>query len=97
MVKVDEYARTRQAHRLEKLSVRELARRFRHSRRKIREILTQSEPKPYRRQPMPSVVDPFKPIVDDILNGDREAPRKQRHTMGKLFRHLWDEHGYPGT
>jgi transposase len=97
MVKVDEYARIRQAHRLEKLSVRELARRFRHSRRKIREILAQPEPKPYQRRPMPSVVDPFKPIIDDILQSDLEAPRKQRHTMAKLFRRLRDEHGYPGS
>ncbi len=97
MVKVDESARIRQAHRLDKLSVRELARRFRHSRRKIREILAQPEPKPYRRRPMPSVVDPFKPIIDDILDGDLTAPRKQRHTMAKLFRRLRDEHGYPGS
>ncbi|HEV3006533.1 MAG TPA: IS21 family transposase, partial [Pirellulales bacterium] len=96
MVKVDEYARIRQAHRQDKLSVRQLARRFHHSRRKIREILAQPEPKKYQRRTLPSVVDPFKPIIDAILHADEDAPRKQRHTMAKLFRRLRDEHGYPG-
>jgi hypothetical protein len=50
MVKVDEYARIRRAYRVDKLSIRELARRFHHSRRKIREILGQAEPKPYQRR-----------------------------------------------
>ena len=60
MVKVDEYARIRRAHAVEKLSVRQLARLFHHSRRKIREILGQPEPKPYARRPTPpSVLDPF--------------------------------------
>src|SRR5215472_6310422 len=97
MVKVDEYARIRQAHRLEKLSIRQLARKFHHSRRKIREILGQPEPKKYQRRPLPSVVDPFKPVIDAILRSDEEAPRKQRHTVAKIFRRLRDEHDYPGS
>jgi hypothetical protein len=97
MVKVDEYARIRQAHRLDKLSIRQLSRRFHHSRRKIREILAQSEPKKYQRRAMPSVVDSFKPIIDAIVRADEDAPRKQRHTVAKIFRRLRDEHAYPGS
>src|SRR5438552_2047911 len=97
MVKVDEYARIRQAHRLDRLSIRQLARKVHHSRRKIREILAQPEPKQYQRRPMPSVVDPYKPIIDAILRGDEDAPRKQRHTAAKIFRRLRDEHDYPGS
>jgi transposase len=96
MVKVDEYARIRQAHRIDKLSIRQLARRFHHSRRKIREILGVPEPKPYRRRPMASVVDPVKPVIDEILRADEAAPRKQRHTAAKIFRRLRDEHGFAG-
>jgi transposase len=96
MVKVDEYARIRQAHRQDKMSIRELARRFHHSRRKIREILAQPEPKKYQRQAMPSIVDPFKPVIDGILRSDDDAPRKQRHTVAKIYRRLRDEHGYGG-
>src|SRR5437899_2195768 len=96
MVKVDEYARIRQAHRIDKLSIRQLARQFHHSRRKIREILGLPEPKPYRRRAMPSVVDSFKLVIDEILRADEEAPRKQRHTAAKVFRRLRDEHGFAG-
>ena len=70
MVKVDAYARIRRAHRVDQMSIRELSRRFHHSRRKIREILAQPEPKPYRRRALPSVVDPFKPVIDAILRAD---------------------------
>jgi transposase len=96
MVPMDEYVRIRQTHRQEQLGVRALAKRFQHSRRKIREILAQPEPKPYKRQAMPSVIDPFKTVIDTILLADEQAPRKQRHTVAKLFRRLRDEHGYPG-
>jgi hypothetical protein len=44
MVTVDQYARIRLAHR-DGMSIRELARRFHHSRYKIREILASPEPK----------------------------------------------------
>jgi hypothetical protein len=85
MVKVDEYARIRRAHAVEGLGIKALARRFRHSRRKIREMLATPEPKQYvRLNPPPSILDPFKPIIDAILKADEEAPRKQRHTAAKL-------------
>lgn len=96
MVKVDEYARVRRAHR-DGMSIRELARRFRHSRRKIREIIATPEPRPYLRlNPPASVLDPYKPIIDAIMAADEQAPRKQRHTASKLYRRLKAEHGYLG-
>jgi hypothetical protein len=65
------------------MSIRELARRFHHSRRKIREILARPGPKSYQRRPMPSVLDPFKPLIDAILTSDKQVPRKQRHIAWK--------------
>lgn len=96
MVKVDRYALIRRAHQIEKMSIRELARTFHHSKRKIREILAQAEPKLYERQAMASLLDEFKPVIDAILRADEEAPRKQRHTAAKIFRRLRDEHAYAG-
>jgi len=96
MVKVDRYAMIRRAHQIEKMSIHELARRFHHSRRKIRAILAQPEPKPYQRRAMPSILDAFKPVIDEILRADEKAPRKQTHTAAKIFRRLRDEHGYGG-
>ena len=70
MVTVDEYGRVRRAHR-DGVGIRALAKRFRHSRRKVREILATPEPKPYLRlNPPPSILDPFKPIIDGILQSD---------------------------
>jgi len=96
MVKVDQYARVRRAHR-DGLGIRALAKLFHHSRRKIREILAMPEPKSYQRlNPPPSILDPFKPCIDAILAADEEAPRKQRHTASKIWRRLQQEHGYSG-
>jgi len=97
MVTVDQYAEIRLAHR-DGMSIRQLARRFHHSRYKIREILRTPEPKRYQRLRLPpSVVDPFQTIIDDILHADEQAPRKQRHTAAKLYRRLRQEYGYSGS
>jgi len=39
---------------------------------------------------------PFLPIIHRILDEDRAAPPKQRHTATRLFHRLRDEFGYPG-
>jgi hypothetical protein len=66
MVKVDQYARVRRAHR-DCLGVRALARVLQHSRRNIREILAMPEPKPHVwLNPPPSDVGPYKPCIDAI-------------------------------
>jgi transposase len=39
---------------------------------------------------------PFLPIIHQILDADRTAPRKQRHTAERIFQRLRDEHGYAG-
>ena len=97
MVTVDEYARIRRAHR-DGMSVRQLAKTFHHSRDKIREIIACPEPKSYQRlKPLPSVLDPFKGILDQLILDDDLAPRKQRHTAMKLFRRLKQEHGFTGS
>ena len=54
MLTVDKYARIRQAHR-DGMSIREIARTFHHSRRKVREVLASPEPKPFTRPDRPMV------------------------------------------
>jgi len=96
MVSVDEYLRIRLAHR-DGMGINKLAQTFHHSKRKIRQILAEEQPRPYaKRRAAPSVLDPFKPLIDAILKADEDAPRKQRHTAAKIFRRLRDEHDYPG-
>ncbi|MGB7424488.1 MAG: IS21 family transposase, partial [Ornithinimicrobium sp.] len=38
-----------------------------------------------------SKLDPFKPVIDAWLRADLDAPRKQRHTVKRIFDRLLDE------
>jgi transposase len=98
MLTVDDFAEIRQARR-DGLSIRQLAKQFRHSNRTIIKVLGQAEPKPYTLSKPRSapVFDKFRPIVDEILEQDRTAPPKQRHTAKQLYRRLVSEHGYTGS
>ncbi len=64
----------------------------------LTKILEHPEPPGYRRTapcPRPKL-DPFLGVLHQILEDDRKAPRKQRHTARRLFERLRDEHGYNG-
>lgn len=98
MLKVEEYARIRLAHR-DGMSIRNIARTFGHSRLTIRKVLEESTPKPYTlRQPRVGrkLVAGLREIIDEILKSDASAPRKQRHTAQRIFDRLKAEHGYSG-
>ena len=97
MLTVDHYAKIRLAHR-DGMSIREIARVFGHSRRKIREVLAQPQPSAYTRtKPAPApVLGSFHQAIDAILVADEDAPPKQRHTAMQIFRRLQAEHGYKG-
>ncbi len=63
----------------------------------LQKVLTHTEPPGYRQtKPRPSKIDPFRPIIAEILTTDRQVHRKQRHTIQKIFQRLKDEHGYTG-
>jgi transposase len=64
----------------------------------LRKILGHAEPPGYRRKaprPRPKI-DPFLPVIHQILDDDKKAPRKQRHTAKRIFERLRDEYGYEG-
>ena len=64
----------------------------------LTKILEHPEPPGYRRtapRPRPKL-DPFLGVLHQILEDDRKAPRKQRHTARRIFERLRDEHGYTG-
>ncbi|MCB9951682.1 MAG: IS21 family transposase [Planctomycetaceae bacterium] len=63
----------------------------------LQKILTHTEPPGYRRtKPRGSKIDPFVPIIEQILESDKQVHRKQRHTSQRIFERLRDEHGYDG-
>ena len=63
----------------------------------LEKMLSHAEPPGYRlAKSRPSKLEPFQPIIDEILISDRKVHRKQRHTSKRIFERLRDEHGYEG-
>ncbi len=98
MYSVELYARVRRACHVEGLSERAAARLFGIDRKTVSKILKHSVPPGYRRSkpPVRPKLDPFLPIIDQILEADRALPKKQRHTAQRIFERLRDEHGFTG-
>jgi hypothetical protein len=66
--------------------------------RTLEKILNHTEPPGYRRtkaRPRPKM-ERFLPIIFEILEADRRAPRKQRHTAKRIFDRLVAEHEFDG-
>ena len=64
----------------------------------LQKILSHAAPPGYRRtapRPRPKL-DPFLPVIHQILKDDTKAPRKQRHTARRIYQRLCDEYGYSG-
>ncbi|MFF3437780.1 IS21 family transposase [Streptosporangium sp. NPDC002721] len=93
MSRVEQFAAIRRDSRLGGLSVRALAKKYGVHRRTVREALSSAWPaqrkKPARRS---SRLDRFKPVIDEMLRADLDAPRKQRHTVRRIFNRLVAEH-----
>ncbi len=64
----------------------------------LKKILAHDEPPGYRlSQPRRKrKLEPFLPVIHQILEEDRQAPRKQRHTAHRIFERLQKEHEYDG-
>ena len=98
MYGVELYARVRLAVFRDGLSQREAARRFGIDRGTVSKMLKHPEPPGYRRMmPVrrPKLADHVA-FIDEILDADERAPRKQRHTARRIFERLRDERGYDG-
>jgi hypothetical protein len=90
--KVELYAAIRRDARAG-MSARALERKYHVGRRTVVKALTLAWPAP-RKKPPPRVskLDPFKLVIDGILRADLDAPRKQRHTVRRIFDRLIAEH-----
>ena len=65
----------------------------------LEKILSHVEPPGYRRsEPKPRpTIEAFLDKIHQILEADKQAPRKQRHTVVRIFERLRDEDGYTGS
>ena len=95
---VDLYRRVRRAHFVEGMSIREAARMFNLHRSTVNKMLEYSVPPGYRREQPPRRpnLDPYKGVIDRILEDNQSLPKKQPHTAKRICDRLRDEHGFPG-
>lgn len=92
-LRVELFAVIRRDSRVKGLSIRQLAKEHRVSRRTVRFALAAAEP-PVRKVPVGSSpkLDPLRSVIDGYLLDDLDAPRKQRHTAQRIFDRLLVEH-----
>lgn len=98
MFAVEVYAAVRRFVFIEGNSRREAARVFGLSRETVLKMCRFSLPPGYTRtKPVAKPkLGPLLPVIDAILDGDRTAPMKQRHTAKRIFERLRDEHDFAG-
>ena len=98
MFAVEIYAAVRRFVFVEGKSRREAARVFGLSRDTISKMCRYSAPPGYVRSKAPErpKLGPLVPVIDAILEADKTAPPKQRHTAKRIFDRLRLEHGYAG-
>ena len=98
MKKLYEYDLVRRMFFNDGLSRHEISRCTGLHRKTVSKMLLYASPPGYRlAKPRPKPkLNPFLPIIDQILESDSQAPKKQRHTAKRIFDRLKQEHGFNG-
>lgn len=99
LLDTDDWIAIRWLHKREEKSIRAISRDFGRSRKTVRKYVRDPDPPRYtlsrpRQRP---VSDQWRAKVKEILDSDKEAPRKQRHTAKRIFDRLVSEQGYEGS
>lgn len=90
--KVDLYAAIRRDARTG-MATRALMRKYGVGYETVQRALASALPGPQKKmRPRATRLDPYKPVIDAILKADLTAPRKQRHTVKRIYERLLDEH-----
>ena len=98
MYSVELYSRVRRACHVDGMSKSAAARHFGIDRKTVSKILKHAVPPGYRRNGPPArpKLDPFIPLINQILEEDKSRLKKQRHTSKRIYERLRDEHGFTG-
>ena len=98
MYNVEKYGRVRRAVLRDGMSHSEASRVFGVDRGTVLKMTQFSEPPGYRlsKQRPRSQMDAHADFVDAILLKDRDEPKKQRHTIQRIFERLRDERKFAG-
>jgi hypothetical protein len=86
---VERWAEIRRMHFVERLSIREIARRTGHDGKTVQRAIRSDAPPCYRRAPAGSKLDPFKDEIERLMRADPRLP-------GTRIRELLWELGYRG-
>lgn len=99
MITVDLKERIKRAFFLQRKSVRQISREFKHSRKTVRKAITGSGVPVYlQHEPRAKpALEPFIPLIDHWLEEDKNAHPKQRHTARRIHHRLKQEHDYRGS
>jgi len=89
LLDVERWAEIRRMRFVERLSIREIARRTGHDRKTVQRAIRSDAPPRYRRAPAGSKLDPFKDEIERLLRADPRLP-------GTRMRELLSELGYRG-
>src|SRR3954466_10517894 len=95
---MEDWAEIRRRVLADGLSGRAACREYKIHWKTLKKVLDNPEPPGYRRTKprRPSILEPLLPVVHQILEDDKKAPKKQRHTAKRIFDRLKAEHGYEG-
>ena len=95
---MDQWAEIRRRVLTGEISKRRACREYDLHWQTLAKVLGHEEPPGYRRQQPRAkpTLGPFLPVIHAILDADRQAPKKQRHTAQRIFDRLREEHGYTG-
>ena len=92
---MDRWSEIRRRLLAQEISLRQACDEYRLNFRTVQKIARHPEPQPFRGPAarVKPVLGPFLPVIHRIVDDDRRAPRKQRHTARRIFERLRDEHG----
>src|SRR5271157_2809885 len=91
--KVELFEEIRREYRFGMGTIQGVAKKLNTHRRMVRQALASAMP-PERKVPARSSpkLGPVREFIDGILESDREAPRKQRHTAHRIWQRIQQEH-----
>ena len=91
--KVELFEEIRREYRFGVGTIQGVAKKLNTHRRMVRQALASALP-PERKTPARSSpkLGPVREFIDGILQSDREAPRKQRHTAHRIWQRIGQEH-----
>ena len=98
MLTVNHFEIIRRKVLLDGQSQRDVAKELGHSRKTIAKALEHPDPPGYRmsKARVSPLMDRFRPLIEQWMESDKTAPRKQRHTAQRMYERLRDEQRFAG-